>query len=65
MTYAEWFYLTDAGQGRWVVRHAISDEIAGTITRVPTGFVLSDADTAQLGVFPSTTAALRELYLAA
>ena len=62
MNYAEWFCLVDAGEGRWVVTHAITDEVAGTLMRTTQGIVLRNEDSRFIGTFPSTETALRNLY---
>ena len=62
MSYAELFYLVDAGQGRWVVRHQITDELAGSVIRTSMGFLLSDEETRLVGTFPTVDEALRGLY---
>jgi hypothetical protein len=62
MNYSELFYLVDAGEGRWVVRHAITDEVAGTIMRTTQGLALRNDASRFLGTFPTVEAALRNLY---
>jgi hypothetical protein len=62
LSYAEHFYLVDAGQGRWVIRHQITNELAGRITRSSQGFVLSDDQSHLIGTFGSVDDALRGLY---
>jgi hypothetical protein len=62
MTYAELFYLEEAGQGRWLVRHQITDVLAGRVVRTSEGFLLTDEDTHATEIFPSMDDALRGLY---
>lgn len=62
MNYSELFYLVDAGEGRWVVKRAITDEIAGTVMRTTQGIVLRDENSRFIGTFPSVDTALRNLY---
>jgi hypothetical protein len=62
MTYAELFHLVDAGQGRWIVNHAITEERAGTIMRTNQGFALRNDESRFLGTFPTIDVALRNLY---
>jgi hypothetical protein len=62
MTYAELFYLVDAGQGRWTVKHQITDELAGSVMRTTQGFVLRDDAESLVGTFVSIEEALRGLY---
>jgi hypothetical protein len=62
LNYAELFYLVDAGEGRWVVKHAITDELAGTIMRTSQGIALRNESSRFLGTFPSIEVALRNLY---
>lgn len=62
MNYAELFYLTDAGEGRWTVRHALTHEFAGTIMRTSQGLVLRDEESRFRGTFPTVESILRNLY---
>ena len=62
MNYSELFYLVDAGEGRWIVRHAITDEVAGRVMRTSQGFVLRNDESRFLGTFPTVERALRNLY---
>jgi hypothetical protein len=62
VNYSELFYLVDAGEGRWVVKHAITDEIAGTMMRTTQGIVLRNEDSRFVGTFPTVDTALRNLY---
>jgi hypothetical protein len=62
VNYAELFYLVDAGEGRWTVRHALTDELAGSIMRTDQGLVLRDDNARFLGTFPTVEVALRNLY---
>jgi hypothetical protein len=62
MNYSEMFYLVDAGQGRWVINHTITDEAAGTVLRTTQGLALRDEKSRFLGTFPTMEMALRNLY---
>jgi hypothetical protein len=62
VNYAELFYLVDAGQGRWEIRHAITNEFAGRLMRTSQGLVLRDQDSRFIGTFPNSETALRNLY---
>jgi hypothetical protein len=62
MNYAEMFYLVDAGEGRWTVRHSLTDEFAGTIMRTTQGLVLRDGESRFRGTFPTVQSLLRNLY---
>jgi 6-phosphogluconate dehydrogenase (decarboxylating) len=62
MNYAEMFYLEDSGEGRWTVRHSVTDEFAGTIMRTSAGLVLRDGESRFRGTFPSVESVLRNLY---
>jgi hypothetical protein len=62
MNYAELFYLADAGQGRWTVLHAVTDELAGTLMRTDQGLVLRNDTARFIGTFPSVESVLRNLY---
>lgn len=65
MTYAELFYLVEAGQGRWRVMHQITNLLAGKIVRTSEGFLLTDDDSHTTALFGSIDEALRGLYAAA
>jgi 6-phosphogluconate dehydrogenase (decarboxylating) len=62
MNYSELFYLVDAGEGRWIVKHAITNEVAGTLMRTSQGVVLRNEDSRFIGAFPTIESALRNLY---
>jgi hypothetical protein len=62
MNYAEMFYLEDAGEGRWTVRHRLTDEFAGTIMRTTQGLALRDGESRFRGTFPTVDSVLRNLY---
>ena len=62
MNYAEMFYLVESSKGRWTVRHAHTDEFAGTIMRTSQGFALRDGESRFRGTFPSVESVLRNLY---
>ncbi|MEO8093327.1 MAG: hypothetical protein ABI632_00210 [Pseudolysinimonas sp.] len=62
MTYADMFYLVDAGQGRWLVRHQITDLLAGKVVRTSGGFLLTEEEADNGAVFPTIDDALRGLY---
>lgn len=62
MTYADMFYLVEAGQGRWIVRHQITGIVAGRVVRTTEGFLLTEEDSHGSEVFPSIDEALRGLY---
>jgi 6-phosphogluconate dehydrogenase (decarboxylating) len=62
MTHVELFFLVDAGEGRWTIKHAITEELAGSLMRTTKGLVLRDSDARFIGNFPTTEVALRNLY---
>jgi hypothetical protein len=62
VNYAEMFYLVDAGEGRWTVKHATTNEYAGTLLRTTQGVVLRNEQERFIGTFPSVETALRNLY---
>jgi hypothetical protein len=45
-----------------MIRHAITDEPAGTLMRTSQGLVLRDQDSRFMGTFPTVEVALRNLY---
>ncbi len=65
MTYADMFYLVEAGQGRWFVRHQITGLMAGHVVRTSQGFLLTEADSQHSEIFVTIDDALRGLYAAA
>lgn len=65
MTYAELFYLVEAGQGRWRVMHQVTNVLAGRIVRTSEGFMLTDDESSHSQLFSSIDDALRGLYAAA
>jgi hypothetical protein len=62
MNYAEFFYLVDAGEGRWIIHHSITGALAGSLMRTSQGLVLRDQDSRFIGAFPNPESALRNLY---
>jgi len=60
--YSEMFDLVEAGDGHWVVNHAITGELAGSLLTTTQGIVLRDQDSHFIGSFPSVERALRTLY---
>jgi hypothetical protein len=62
VNFSELFYLVDAGEGRWIIKHAITNEIAGTMMRTTQGIVLRNEESRFLGTFPAAEVALRNLY---
>lgn len=65
MTYTDLFYLVDAGEGRWLVKHQITNLPAGKIVRTSEGFLLTDDDSRGTALFASIDEALSGLYAAA
>lgn len=62
MSYAELFYLDDAGEGRWTVRHQITGAPAGNLLRTSSGLTLFDDRTDEVGEFGTVEDTLRALY---
>jgi hypothetical protein len=62
MTHIEWFYTVQVGEGRWVVRHHLTDSLAGSIKQTAHGFRLRDEQARDLGGFDSIAQALEGLY---
>jgi len=56
------FSLTETGHGLWLVRHQITDELAGTILRTAGGYRLKNEHGRTLGNFDSIAAAIEGLY---
>lgn len=59
---ADWFYAVATTDGRWTVRHQLTDLLAGTITRTSHGYRLKDEHARDLGGFDSVESALEGLY---
>lgn len=64
LAYSEFFYLVHSGQGEWKIRHRITDESAGVVSRSATGFALFDDKLRPIGDFDTIEHALGELYAA-
>jgi hypothetical protein len=62
LAFSEFFYLVRAGQGRWTIKHQITDEPAGSIARSGSGFVLYDDQARFAGRFDTIEQAMGELY---
>lgn len=62
MTYADLFYLVAAGEGRWLVKHQITNLPAGKIVRTSEGFLLTEDQSHRSEIFGTIDDALRELY---
>ncbi|GGF16000.1 hypothetical protein [Subtercola lobariae] len=64
LAFSEFFYLVHAGQGRWKIKHQITDESAGLVVRSGAGFELFDEHEGRVGTFDTIEHALGELYAA-
>ncbi|NEM91408.1 hypothetical protein [Galbitalea soli] len=62
VTMTELFFLVDAGEGRWYVRHQLTDEPAGSILRTSRGYALMNTEKRPLGTYDTIADALRSLY---
>ncbi|MEF2979293.1 hypothetical protein [Subtercola sp. YIM 133946] len=74
LAFSEFFYLVHAGQGRWQIKHRITDEPAGVIRRHShgtgtgsgtgdgPGFDLCDEDDRVIASFDTIEQALAGLY---
>jgi hypothetical protein len=58
----EHFYLVENGHGRWIIRHQITDILAGTILRTAGGFRLKNENARTVGNFASIEDAIQGLY---
>ena len=58
----EHFYLTEDGHGRWIIRHQITDILAGAILRTAGGFRLKNEHGKTIGNFASIEDAIAGLY---
>lgn len=65
LAFSEFFYLVHAGQGRWVIRHRITDMSAGSVRRSGSGFALYDDRSHLIGEFDTIEHALGGLYATA
>lgn len=62
VSHAEWFLVESGGLCRWTIRHQVTGELAGTVTRTPAGYVLTDDQSQRIGSFPTLERALDGLY---
>lgn len=62
MSSFEHFYLVEDGHGRWLIRHQITDILAGAILRTSGGFRLKNEHGRTLGNFASIDDAIQGLY---
>ncbi|RFA23353.1 hypothetical protein [Subtercola boreus] len=65
LAYSEFFYLVHAGQGRWSIKHRITDEPAGVVTRSGAAFDIYDDSDRLVGTSDTIEHALGELYASA
>ncbi|MBC7403212.1 MAG: hypothetical protein H7279_08595 [Microbacteriaceae bacterium] len=61
-SHAEWFLVEASGLCRWTIRHQLTDELAGSITRTPAGYVLSADQVHRIGNFITLERAIDEPY---
>ncbi|MCU1415768.1 MAG: hypothetical protein JWN80_3108 [Microbacteriaceae bacterium] len=61
-TVTEYFQVVDAGEGRWVVLHQFTGQLAGSLSRTRHGLILYDEDGMPMGAFATQDSALRALY---
>jgi hypothetical protein len=62
VSHAEWFLVEASGLCRWNIRHQVTEEFAGTITRTPAGYVLSDDQGRRIGNFTTLERSVEGLY---
>jgi hypothetical protein len=62
MKTTEWFVVEDSGPCRWIVRHQLTEELAGVVVRTPAGYLLRDDQSRSIGSFPTLDLALAGLY---
>lgn len=62
MDHSAHFWLVETGHGHWVIRHQITDIIAGTILRTSGGFRLKNELGRTIGNFPTIEGCLHGLY---
>ena len=61
-SHAEWFLVDAGGLCRWIIRHQVTEELAGSVTRTPVGYVLSDDTGCRIGSFTTLERAVEGLY---
>ncbi len=61
-TITEYFQVVDAGEGRWVILHQYTGQLAGSLQRTRHGLILYDESRVPLGAFATQDSALRALY---
>lgn len=59
---SQWFFVEATGVCRWIIRHKVTEELAGTIVRTPAGYVLKDDQELTIGRFPTRQHAIEGLY---
>lgn len=62
MPYSQWFLVSADGACRWLVRHQVTGELAGTIVRTPGGYVLRNDHDHPVGSFGTIEGAVEGLY---
>ena len=62
MNRSQWFLAETVGPCRWIVRHQVTGERAGTVTRTPAGYVLTDDQGRKIGSFTTLELSLDALY---
>lgn len=50
-SHAKWFLVEASGLCRWTIRHQVTGECVGGITRTPAGYMLSDDQGRRIGNF--------------
>jgi len=60
--FTEHFWLVEDGHGHWIIRHQITDIVAGAILRTAGGFRLKNEHGRTIGNFPTIEASLAGLY---
>jgi hypothetical protein len=65
LAYSQFFYLVHTGQGRWAIRHRITDEPAGAVERSGPAFEVYDDRDHLVATSDTIEHALAELYATA
>ena len=62
LNHSQWFLVEATGVCRWIIRHQVTGELAGTIVRTPAGYVLKDEQEHTTGRFSTREHAVEGLY---
>jgi len=59
---SEHFSLSEEGEGHWIIRHQITNILAGRVIATSGGYLLSGDDSRAVGLFDTMDEAISGLY---